>query len=223
MLGRKMLLIALSVMGVFIIYLGLESLNQSSVSVSAEKDSSPSETEIAEILEKIKDKTHKKYNIGTYNINSNVDNNSQGIDIEIIGSQKYYDSVKNEIKEVVKSTTTSTSFEDYSININKSRIDQVISEERREEHLLIHEIMVTINDYLSEFYPDQLDKIDLDYTAPELRIEVKLLLNETASGEGKEMEKNIYIYLEENLSSNKFVKNKSVKINIFNSHGEKTN
>lgn len=223
MLGRKMLLIALSVMGVFIIYLGLESLNQSSVSVSAEKDSSPSETETAEILEKIKDKTHKKYNIGTYNINSNVDNNSQGIDIEIIGSQKYYDSVKNEIKEVVKSTTTSTSFEDYSININKSRIDQVISEERREEHLLIHEIMVTINDYLSEFYPDQLDKIDLDYTAPELRIEVKLLLNETASGEGKEMEKNIYIYLEENLSSNKFVKNKSVKINIFNSHGEKTN
>ncbi|PIC65754.1 hypothetical protein CSV71_16695 [Sporosarcina sp. P21c] len=78
---------------------------------------------------------------------SEVDNNSQGIDIEIIGSQEYYDSVKIEIKEVIKSTTKSISFEDYSININKSRINQVISEERKEEHLLIYEIIVTINDY----------------------------------------------------------------------------
>lgn len=213
---QKNFLVALSVMGIFVIYFGLDSLNPSSVNLSAEKNISPLERDTVEILEKIKDKTQKKYNIGTYKINSNE------INIEIKGSQEYYDSVKNEVKEVVKNTTKSTAFEKYSINVNKSEINPLISEEQREEHLLIHEISTTINDYLSESYPNQIDQVSLDNTTLELYIEIKTLLNEKqkSSGVGKEIENKI---LEKKLLLIKLSKEKSIKIYIYNKNGEKIN
>ena len=213
---QKNFLVALSVMGIFVIYFRLDSLNPSSVNLSAEKNISPLERDTVEILEKIKDKTQKKYNIGTYKINSNE------INIEIKGSQEYYDSVKNEVKEVVKNKTKSTAFEKYSINVNKSEINPLISEEQREEHLLIHEISTTINDYLSESYPNQIDQVSLDNTTPELYIEIKTLLNEKqkSSGVGKDIEN---IILEKKLLLIKLSKEKSIKIYIYNKNGEKIN
>lgn len=214
---QKIFFIALSVMAIFIIYFGLESLNPSLVNVSAEKNINPLEKDPIKILDEIKDKTYKEYNINTYKISSNE------IDIEIKGSQEYYDSIKNEIKVLVKNTTKSTAFENYSININKSEINQIISEERKEEHRLIHEILATTHDFLSESYPNQIDQINLDYPIPELHVNVNTLLNEKQLDVGKEMESKIYMDLEKKLFLNKFVKNQSVKIHIYNKHGEKIN
>ena len=128
----------------------------------------------------------------------------------------------------MKNTTKSTAFENYYININKSEINRVISEEHREEHLLLQEITSTINDYLSESYPNQIDQISLDNTTPELYIEVKTLLNEKqkTSDVVKEMENKInkiYMNLEKKLFLNKLLKEKSIKIHIYNKHGDKIN
>lgn len=219
---QKIFLVSFCVIGFFIIYYGLVSLNLSSANVSAEKHISPVERDTVKILDEIKDKTYKKYNIGTYKINSNE------INIEIKGSQEYFESVKNEVKALVKNTTKSTAFENYYININKSEINRVISEEHREEHLLLQEITSTINDYLSESYPNQIDQISLDNTTPELYIEVKTLLNEKqkTSDVVKEMENKInkiYMNLEKKLFLNKLLKEKSIKIHIYNKHGDKIN
>jgi len=221
-LKQKIFLVSFCVIGFFIIYYGLVSLNLSSANVSAEKHISPVERDTVKILDEIKDKTYKKYNIGTYKINSNE------INIEIKGSQEYFESVKNEVKALVKNTTKSTAFENYYININKSEINRVISEEHREEHLLLQEITSTINDYLSESYPNQIDQISLDNTTPELYIEVKTLLNEKqkTSDVVKEMENKInkiYMNLEKKLFLNKLLKEKSIKIHIYNKHGDKIN
>lgn len=225
---QKIFVVALSVMGLFIIYFGLESLNPSSVNVSAEKNMSPLERDTVEILDKIKDKTYEKYNIGTYNINSNVDNNSKEIDIEIIGSQEYYDSVKNEVKELVKNTIKSTRFEKFSVNVNKSKIDQIMSEELKETHSLINEITKTIHGNLSEYFPNQIDQVVVANTPPgfppELSIEVKTLLNEQKPADiGKEMENKINIILEKKLFSNKLVKESLIKIHIYNKNEERIN
>ncbi|WP_260858013.1 hypothetical protein [Bacillus sp. FJAT-22090] len=217
---RKIYFVALSVIGVFIIYFGVASL-----STSAEKNISLSEKDAFKMIEKIKDKTDKKYNIGTYSINSNVDNNSKEIDIEIIGSQDYYNSVKNEVKELVINSIKSTEFEAYTVNVNKSEINKIITEEIREEHRLMREIFETINNELSETYPEQIEKIDLANKTSEFSIEIKTSLNkkQKSSDVAIEIENKIQMNLEKKLSSNKLIKEKTVKIYIYNKHGEKIN
>ena len=220
---KKIFFVALSVIGIFIIYFGIASLN-----ISAEKNISPPENDAFEILEKIKNKT-QKYTIGTYNINSNIDSNSKAIDIEIIGSQEYYDSVKNEVKELVINSIKSTEFEAYTVNVNKSEIKKIISEEAREEHRLMREIFETLNNEVSETYPEQIDQIDLAVDlaneTSEFLIEIKTSLNKKQKPPGVviEIENKVKLSLEKKLSSNKLIKERPVKIYIYNKHGEKIN
>ena len=82
----------------------------------------PSQIEIGNLLEEIKDKT-EKYPIIINSINP------EGINFGITGSQEYYDSVKDEVEGIVKSTIKSTKFEKYPVVIEKSHIDKTILEE----------------------------------------------------------------------------------------------
>lgn len=217
----KTFLLILSTMGIFIIiYSGLASSNLSSANESAEININPLEEDTFEILKKIKDKTYNKYSIGTVKVNHKNQIHSNEINIEIIGGQKYYDSVKDEVKELVKNTIKSTSFENYSINIIKSEINPLISEELKEEHLLILEIMKTIHSNLSESFPNQIDQISVDNSTPKLSIEVKTLLKEQKS---TGIEKEINTILEKKLFSNKLVKEKPIEIHIYNKNEEEIN
>ena len=58
--------------------------------------------DIAKKKEKIEEKIAGKYDIGGLTISTHVDNNSKDIDIDVLGSQEYYDSVKNEIVNIFK-------------------------------------------------------------------------------------------------------------------------
>lgn len=220
---KKIFFVALSIVGIFIIYFGIAPLN-----ISAEKNINPPKNNAFEILEKIKSET-QKYTIGTYNINSNIDSNSKAIDIEIIGSQEYYDSVKNEVKELVINSIKSTEFEGYTVNVNKSKINKIISEETREGHRLMRKIFETLNNEVSETYPEQIDQIDLavDLTneTSEFLIEIKTSLNKNQKPPGVviEIENKVKLNLEKKLSSNKLIKERPVKIYIYNKHGKKIN
>lgn len=220
---KKFLIVALSIMGVLLLSFGLASLNG-----SAEKNISPplKSAEI-QMLEKIEVKLVGKYNIGTYSINTHVDDNSQDIDIDVLGSQEYYDSVKHEIKDIVKSLIKSTKFEAYNVNVKKGEIRQMITEEELERNNLLVEIAKKINNELSNVYPNKIDGgVDMRIPPPEapqeLIVEVSTLLEgKKQEAIGKEIENTIYRTLEEKLASNKLLKESTVKIYIYNKNKEK--
>ena len=211
-------------MGIFIIYSGIASLND-----TAEKTMSPPpKSAEVKMLEKIEGKISGKYEIGGISINTHVDNNSKDIDIDILGSQEYYDSVKNEIEEIVKILIKSSKFETYNVNVKKSEIAQMINEELLERHNLISEIGKTIENAISTAHPNTIDGVNMSITPPdsppELLIEVNTLVErKNEKTIGKEIENTIYKTLEKKLPSNKLVTESTVKINIYNKHKEKIN
>ena len=221
---QQAFLITLSIMGIFIIYFGIASLNSS----AEKKMSPPPKSAEVKMLEKIEEKISGKYDIGRLNINTHVDNNSKGIDIDVFGSQEYYDSVKNEIEEIVKILIKSTKFETYNVNVKKSEIAQMINEELLERHNLISEIGKTIDNAISTAHPNYIDGINMSITPPdsppELIIEVNTLADrKNQKTIGKEIENTIYKTLEKKLFSNKLVNESTVKIYIYNKHKEKIN
>lgn len=221
LMRNKIFLLTLVLIGIFIIiYFGLKSANASS-----KNNIDPFEKDTFEILEKIKDKTYNKYNIGTIRINHEDQNNSNEINIEIIGNQKYYDSVKDEVKELVKDTIKSTTFEKYLVNIDKSEINQLVSEELKEEHLLILDIMKIVHNNLSEYFPNQIDEIGLDNTASKLSIEVRTLLKEQKLKDiKKEIESEIFTILsKDKIFLDKVVKEKPIEIRIYDENGKEIN
>ena len=170
------------------------------------------------VLESIKNNTFPKYKIGTYKISENE------INIEILGSSEYYNSVKNEIENIVKNTIKYTDMENYSIRINHNQISQETREEKRKRHELVFEIYTNLNKLLSKSYPNQIDKIDLSITTQkQLFIEVKTTINQKQSltNIGEKMEKDIYTDLENN--SNEITKENPIKIYIYNKDGKKIN
>ena len=202
---RKVIFILFSLFIVGSIFVFTNQLN-------AKENTRPSDKEIVNILEKLKDK------IGTYKISLNE------IKIEVVGSQEYYDSVKDEVKEFVENTIKSTPFEKYVVKVTKSEISKLVSKEVIEEHHLMQEISTTIEDALSKFYPKQMDQINLENTPTELNIGIKTLLSrkQKKSTMGKEMEKKIFLELDK-LHSNKLIKERNIQITIYNKSGEKIN
>ncbi|MCT1538807.1 MULTISPECIES: hypothetical protein [Lysinibacillus] len=210
-------------MGVLLLSFGLASLNG-----SAENNiSPPPKSAEIQMLEKIEVKLVGKYKIGTYSINTHVDNNSKDIDIDVLGSQEYYDSVKHEIKDVVRNLIRSTKFEKYKVNVKKGEIRQMITEEELERNNLLVEIAKKINNELSNAYPNKIDGgVDMRIPPPEdpqeLIVEVSTLLDgEKQVDIGKEIERTIYTTLEKKLASNKLLKESTVKIYIYNKNKEK--
>ena len=220
---KKFLIVVLSIIGVLLLSFGLASLNG-----CAEKNiSAPPKSAEIQMLEKIEVKLVGKYKIGTYSINTHVDNNSQDIDIDVLGSQEYYDSVKHEIKDVVRNLIKSTKFEEYNVNVKKGEIRQRITEEELERNNLLVEIAKKINNELSNAYPNKIDGgVDLRIPPPEapqeLIVEVSTLLDgEKQEALGREIERTIYTTLEKKLASNKLLKESTVKIYIYNKNIEK--
>lgn len=220
---KKFLIVVLSIIGVLLLSFGLASLNG-----CAEKNiSPPPKSAEIQMLEKIEVKLVGKYKIGTYSINTHVDNNSQDIDIDVVGSQEYYDSVKHEIKDVVRNLIKSTKFEEYNVNVKKGEIRQRITEEELERNNLLVEIAKKINNELSNAYPNKIDGgVDLRIPPPEapqeLIVEVSTLLDgEKQEALGREIERTIYTTLEKKLASNKLLKESNVKIYIYNKNKEK--
>lgn len=220
---KKFLIVVLSIIGVLLLSFGLASLNG-----CAEKNiSAPPKSAEIQMLEKIEVKLVGKYKIGTYSINTHVDNNSQDIDIDVVGSQEYYDSVKHEIKDVVRNLIKSTKFEEYNVNVKKGEIRQRITEEELERNNLLVEIAKKINNELSNAYPNKIDGgVDLRIPPPEapqeLIVEVSTLLDgEKQEALGREIERTIYTTLEKKLASNKLLKESTVKIFIYNKNKEK--
>lgn len=183
----------------------------------ANDNNSPSEEEQVKILEELKDKTQNKYTIGTFKIISNE------INIEIFGTQEYYNSIKNEVEQLVKNTIKPTAFKNYSVNIIQSNINQIIPEEHRGELFLLKEIYTSINDDLVEFYPKHIERININNTSPELSVKIRTSLDEKQDSIGKEMADRVYKNIEKELSSNKLIKEKPIKIYIYNKVGEKIN
>lgn len=220
---KKFLIVVLSIIGVLLLSFGLASLNG-----CAEKNiSAPPKSAEIQMLEKIEVKLVGKYKIGTYSINTHVDNNSQDIDIDVVGSQEYYDSVKHEIKDIVRNLIKSTKFEEYNVNVKKGEIRQRITEEELERNNLLVEIAKKINNELSNAYPNKIDGgVDLRIPPPEapqeLIVEVSTLLDgEKQEALGREIERTIYTTLEKKLASNKLLKESTVKIYIYNKNKEK--
>lgn len=220
---KKFLIVVLSIIGVLLLSFGLASLNG-----CAEKNiSAPPKSAEIQMLEKIEVKLVGKYKIGTYSINTHVDNNSQDIDIDVVGSQEYYDSVKHEIKDIVRNLIKSTKFEEYNVNVKKGEIRQRITEEELERNNLLVEIAKKINNELSNAYPNKIDGgVDLRIPPPEapqeLIVEVSTLLDgEKQEALGREIERTIYTTLEKKLASNKHLKESTVKIYIYNKNKEK--
>ncbi|WP_155591241.1 hypothetical protein [Lysinibacillus cavernae] len=220
---NKVLFVVLSIIGVLLISFGLATLNG-----SVKKDiSSPPKSAEIQMLEKIEVKLVGEYNIGTYSINTHVDNNSQDINIDVLGSQEYYDSVKHEIKDIVRNLIKSTKFEVYNVNVKKGEILQMITEEELERNNLLVEIAKKINNELSNAYPNKIDggvdmRIPPSDAPQELIVEVSTLLEgKKQEAIGKEIEKTVYTTLEKKLASNKLLKESTVKIYIYNKYKEK--
>lgn len=83
----------------------------------AKQTITPTNKEVAELLEEIRDKT-EKYNIERYSFNE------EGINLAITGNQEDYHSVKNNVEHIVKNTIKSTAFEEYPILIEKGKLEQ---------------------------------------------------------------------------------------------------
>lgn len=174
------------------------------------------ENSTTKILEDIKNETYKKYNIGTYKINSNE------ISIEIIGESEYYNSVKNEIETIIKNVIRSTEFENYSVHIYLSKINQIVSQKDKEDLILLKEVYTNLNILLTESYSEQIVRITINNNQELIvKVETKLNKKQKSISIGKEIESEIYTFLEEN--QNEIIKGKPIKIYIYNKHGKKIN
>ena len=173
------------------------------------------ENNTTKILEDIKNETYKKYNIGTYNISSNE------ISIEIIGESEYYNSVKNEIENIIKKVIKSTEFESYSIRVYQSKIDQIISEEEKEEVIFLEEVYANLNSILTKSYPKLFVRLTINTSIQDITVKVETSSNQKQklTNIEKEMETEIYDFLKKN--SKGFMEGKPIKIYIYNKHGKK--
>lgn len=220
---KKVLIVVLSIMGVLLLNFGLATLNS-----SAEKNISPPQKNAdVKMMEKIEEKLSGKYDISGVSIKIHVDNNTKDIYIGVLGSQEYYDSVKNEVKDIVKSLIKSTKFEAYNVNVKKSE-SPMVNKELLERHNLISEIGKTIDNDISKAHSNYFDKINMSITPPdsppELIIEVDTFLERNNQETiGKEIENTIHTTLGKKLFSNKLVNESTVKIFIYNKHKEKIN
>lgn len=174
------------------------------------------ENSTTKILEDIKNETYKKYNIGTYKISS------KEISIEIIGESEYYNSVKDEIETLIKNIIKSTEFENYSVHINQSKINQVISKKDKEELVLLEEVYTNLNILLTKSYSKQIDRITINNNQELfVKVETKLNKKQKSINIGKEIEREIYTFFEEN--PEEFIMGKPIKIYIYNKYGKKIN
>jgi len=194
------------------------------VNVFAEKNNSPSKNDEIKVLKNIENKITKKYDISTYKISTNE--KKEEIYIEINGSGEYYNSAKKEIIKTLNKITKSTQFEDYSINIHKTKTKHLLSKQQEKENQSVQEIIATTTDYLYNSYPNQIVQINLDFPtlAPKfLFIDVKTLINGKQPEVSKEMEERMFNNLQKKLPFNKFVNNHNIKIRIYNLQGKKMN
>ncbi|MEK9197865.1 hypothetical protein [Ureibacillus sp. FSL E2-3493] len=187
------------------------------------KKSIPSATDTNKLFENIQNELQYKYDIGASSIASNPDYTSNEIIIPINGSKRYYDSVKDEVKSIVKNIIKSTPFENYSIKIEKNKIEQFLNEEDKEKQGSLFEITKTIHESLSESYPNQIGDINITESTPNLIIEVHTLIKEQEISLSKEIESKINRILNEKLSSNLLVKESSVNIHIYNNEEKRIN
>lgn len=182
----------------------------------AKNSNSPSEE--VKIIEELKNKAYGQYTIGTFIIGSNE------IDVEIVGSQEYYNSIKIEVEQLVKDTIKSTSFENYSIKVSHSNTDQLLSKKDRENLSYLKEIFASINGNLVKSYPKQIEGVNIkDSASSGLSFKIRTSLDKNDESIVKEMEEKISKLIETELSSNKLIKEKSRIIYIYNKTGEKIN
>jgi len=220
---NKALIVIFSIIGVLLLSFGLASLNG-----SAEKNINPPQKNAdVKMMEKIEEKLSGKYDISRVSIKIHVDNNTKDIYIGVLGSQEYYDSVKNEVKDIVKSLIKSTKFEAYNVNVKKSE-GPMINKDLLERHNLISEIGKTIDNEISKAHSSYFDRVNMSITPPdsptELIIEVDTFLERNNQETiGKEIENTVYTTLEKKLFSNKLVNESTIKIFIYNKHKEKIN
>lgn len=140
--------------------------------------------------------------------------------IPINGSQQYYESVKNEVESLVKEVVKSTPFKDYSVKVEKNKIG---SWDAKEEMELRFEMTKTIQEILTESYPNQIKDISITDSSQDLIIEVNTLLNEKEpTSIGKEIEAKTNKILKDQFTSN-YLKERIVKIYIYNKFGERLN
>lgn len=188
----------------------------------ANENTSPSQIEIDNLLEEIQDKT-QKYPIILNSINP------EGINLGIMGSQEYYNSVKHELEVIVKSTIKSTEFEEYPVVIEKSHVDRKILEEFEKTTDLLIEIERMTTNYLSKSYPNQFKRLIVENGNSPKEYEYKILTKlddkQEATDIGKQMENEIYNLIETKLSPNnlKTKQDYAIKVYTFNKNGEKIN
>ena len=172
----------------------------------------PSQIEIGNLLEEIKDKT-EKYPIIINSINP------EGINFGITGSQEYYDSVKDEVEEIVKNTIKSTKFEKYPVVIEKSHIDKTILEEFDKTTDLLIEIQTITTNYLSESYPDQFKRLIVENGNSPKEYEYKILTNLDDKQEITDIcnktENEIYNLIETKLSPNNLKTKQDYAIKVY--------
>lgn len=143
--------------------------------------------------------------------------------IPINGSQEYYESVKNEVESLVKEVVKSTPFKDYSVKVEKNKIGSFLNAEAKEVMELRFEMTKTIQESLTESYPNQIKDIAITDSSQNLIIKVNTLLNgEEPTSIGKEIEANINKILKDQFTSN-YLKERIVKIYIYNKFGERLN
>ena len=132
------------------------------------------------------------------------------------------------MESLIQDKIKSTSFENYTVKAEKSKIQQNLIKEAEQNPNLLFEITQTIRDNLYEAYPNQMGDINItkssSNSSPNLIIEVHTLLKEAKPYKiGKEMEDKINIILKEKLSSNLIIKVSNTNILIYNSDEEKIN
>lgn len=173
------------------------------VLIFTKKEDDPS-SENEEILEELKSKMLDKYAIGTIKILSDE------IHVAIIGTDEYFDSVKDEVEQIVKDTIKSTEYQHSTIQFHQVNIP-ILPEEYQEDMRLLNEIYTTFQTELRTAYPDQIQQITVGHTNSELSIEIH-----TEDANTEELEEQIHTIIENKLSSNELINEKPLKIDIKN-------
>ncbi|KGR78765.1 hypothetical protein [Ureibacillus sinduriensis] len=190
----------------------------------AETVNRPSDKETSNLFESLQNELYEIYDIGAFKTASNPNYTINEIIIPINGSQEYYDSVKDEVESLVKNIIKTTSFKNYSVIVEKNKLDQFFNEKAKDEMDLRYEITKTVHDSLYEAYQNQIGDIGITDSAQQLIIEVNTFFNGQESNDFfKEMENKLNIIFQEKLSSNLLVKESSITIHIYNKYGERIN
>ncbi|MCM3388086.1 hypothetical protein M3649_08045 [Ureibacillus chungkukjangi] len=188
------------------------------------ENSKPSDKDTTKLFKDLHSELSGKYDIGATSIASNQDFTTNDIIIPINGSQEYYDSVKDEVESLVNKITKTTPFENYSVKVEKNKIEQFLNKSAKDEMKLRYEITQTVHDSLSDYYINQIGDIGITDSASELIIEVHTLLNgQESTALVKEMEDKLNIIFQQKLSSNLLIKDSSIYFHIYNEDGDKIN